>query len=234
MKNFILLIFSVLFLNSACEKLNFITLHSKITENDVAEFKWILKVDKLGSNYIEFEIIETKQLNNGLFDVLNEFEERVDYADFIEIKAEKKMCRLKTNTIKKIEIGDYFYTKVYRNQKEVFFSKNSFHKTLNFINQEKTINSKLSALSSMGWAIEKQMMLNYKISLNQIEINDFLMNNNESFENLILSNIRTEFRSLVGRTKKEDIVTETLQTELTEKLKTELKGITILDLKLVD
>jgi len=234
LKNFFLLIFSVLFLNNACEKPNFITLHSEITENDVAEFKWILKVDKLDSNYIEFEIIETKQLNNGLFDVLNEFDERVDYDDFIEIKAEKKICRLKTNTIKKSEIGDYFYTKVYRNQKEVFFTKNSFHKTLNFLNQEKTINSKLSALSAMGWAIEKQMMLNYKISLNEIEINDFLMNNNESFENLILSNIRTEFRSIVGRTKKENIVTETLQTELTEKLKTKLKGITILNLKLVD
>ncbi len=234
MKNFILLIFSVLFLNSSCEKPNFITLHYEITENDVAEFKWILKIHKLNPNYIEFEIIETKQLKNGLFDVLNEFEERVDYADFIEIKAEKKICRLKTNTINKLEIDDYFYAKVYRNQKEVFFTKNSFHKTLNFLNQEKTINSKLSALSAMGWAIEKQMILNYKISLNEIEINDFLMNNNKSFENLILSNIRTEFRSIVGRTKKENIVTETLQTELTEKLKTELKGITILNLKLVD
>lgn len=124
MKNFLLLIFSILFLNNACEKPNFITLHSEITENDVAEFKWILKVYKLDPNFIEFEIIETKQLNNGLFDVQNEFEERVDYADFIEIKAEKKICRLKTNTIKKLEIGDYFYTKVYRNQKEVFFAKN--------------------------------------------------------------------------------------------------------------
>ncbi|SFS82483.1 SPFH domain-containing protein [Lutibacter maritimus] len=232
MKNFILFIFSILFFSNSCKEPNFITLHTELKENDVAEFKWILKVDKSDSNYIEFQIVKTKELNNGLLGMLNEFEKKIDYDDFVKIKDNKKICRLKSTSPKDFEIGNYYYTKVYRNQTEVFFSKSNFLKILDFVNQEKTLESKLSGLSSRGWAIEKQLKLTYKISLNEVETIDYLMNNNESFENLINSKIRAEFRSIVGRTKKEDIDTEISQIDLAEKLKTELKGITIVDLKL--
>lgn len=233
MKNLKLLLFSFLFLNSACKEPNFINLHSEVNENEIVEFNWLLKVDKRESNYIQFEIIQTKELNNGLYDLLNAFEEKVDYKYFIDTKEGKTLCRLKTNSVEDFEIGNYYIAQVYRNQKEVFFSKDNLHKTLDYVNQEKTINSKLSALTTTGWAFEKNINITYKIILTEAEIIDYLMED-KNFESLILSRLGDEFRSLVGRSKKEDIVIEILQRELKEKLKTDLKGIIITDLKLID
>ena len=226
--------FSFLFLNNTCEKPNLITLHNEKTENDVADFKWILKVEKLHSNYIEFEIIKSKEINNGLYDVLNEFEKGVDYADFIQIKAGKKLCRLKSNSISEFETGNLYYTKVYSDETEIFFSRSNFYNIRDFVNQESTINSKISALSSTGWAIEKQLKFTYKTLLREVEITDFLMNNNESYEELILLEIKSEFRSIVGRTKKEDIDVNKLQNELKKKLETKLTGIDIIEIELKD
>lgn len=209
-------------------------MHEEVKENDIADFKWVLKVDKSDSNFIEFQIVESKELDNGLLDVLDKFDEKVDYNDFVEIRENKKICRLKSNSTMDFEVGNYYYAKVYRNQTEVFFSETNFLKILDFVNQEKSMDSKISALSTMGWAIEKQLKLTYRISINESKTIDFLMSNNESFEDFILSNARKEFRSIVGKTKKEDIVTKTLETDLTENLKKVLNGITIVDLKLID
>ncbi|WP_375239073.1 hypothetical protein [Aurantibacter sp.] len=232
---YFLLLFSLLFFNSSSNELNFITFHTTAKENENADFRWSLKIINLKSNYIEFEILDQNKLNNGLLEILDSFEQKVNYDDFIEYKNEKTICRLKTIATKEHRVGQYFIANSYRDKNEVFFSTKTFYSTTRLITTFYNDKLKLSGLNSSGFSINRKANITYTILLNEEDYNKYLMKNNiSSLEKRINSIITSEFRSIVSSSKEKNPINDFIQYEINKKLQIELNKIVRISIILTD
>jgi len=239
MRKNIFLLALILFITLGCNESKIINIHSEQLENNNdEEYKWILKVNEFKNKSIKFEIIYSESsMNAGIISLLNSFKEKTKIDKYIEFKNEKSFCVVAyDNTISKIDIGEFYLTKVFRNKNELFFTKESFIRISDIIRNEHTITESLSALTAFGSAYRKNIELTIRYSGEEKELINLLINENLKFNKIISPILMENFRSIVGRTKKEDISTEKVQAELIIMSELLLKGkkIKLIDLKLID